>query len=61
MSSHAVTVTIPAWLTLVIGIICTLVYLQIIRWYLDSSQPYPYFGPRLPFIAKKDENQAEDD
>jgi len=61
MSSHAVSVTIPAWLTLVIGIICILISLQIARWYFDPSQPYPYFGPQLPFIAKKDENTSKSD
>lgn len=54
-------VTIPAWIALILGVLLLVMSIEILRWYLDSAEPYPYFGPQLPFIAKKDENRGEDD
>lgn len=50
-------VTIPGWLTLAIGAGIVLVSLQMFSWYLETTDPYPYFTGPLPYLAEKDEDE----
>lgn len=53
--------TIPGWLTLVLAALSLLLSIQLTAWYIESTEPYPYFSVNLPYITEKDENREETD